>query len=174
MVQWARYTLFTTVTGQQVLNKTCLKCWGPLRKERLKSSEGDKEDSRQHIHSPFSSAQKVSACAVVFSRLISSSFSVEEEQEEYIRPPPPAPTPPIFRSAWLGLTWLALHELSEPSCFLILHSFPATWWKAVIRAQRNTCISIYVDELEGRHCPPNISSLPLVYWSVFSVNSAFF
>lgn len=79
MVQWARYIVFATVTVQQVLNKTCLQCWGPLRKERLKSSKGDKEDSRQHIHSPFSSAQKVSACAVVFSRLISSSFSVEEE-----------------------------------------------------------------------------------------------
>ena len=130
MVQWARYTLFTTVTGQQVLNKTCLKCWGPLRKERLKSSEGDKEDSRQHIHSPLSSAQKVSACAVVFSRLISSSFSVEE-QEEYIRPPPPPP-PPRPSSGLLGsylacspwIVWTKL--LPDPSlisCHMMKSSY---------------------------------------------------
>lgn len=158
MVRWARYTVFTAVTVQQVLNKSCLLCSGPLRKERLKSSKGDKEESRQRIHSPFLSAQKGSFCAVVFSRLMSSLFSVEEEEEEYVRPsprtPPPAPHPPAHLQVCFGLTWLVFHELSEPSCFLILHSFLTTRWKTVTRAQRYTCINIYVDELEGRYVHP--------------------
>ena len=86
------------------------------------------------MHSPFSSAQKGS-----------------------VRPSPRTPCP-SRRSAHLqvcfGLTWLVVHELSEPSCFLILHSFLKTWWKTVTRAQRYTCINIYVDELEGRYVHP--------------------
>lgn len=109
------------------------------------------------IHSPFSSAQKGSFCAVVFSRLMSALFSIEEEEEEYVRPSPRTPCPPrcsAHLQVCFGLTWLVVHELSEPSCFLILHSFLKTWWKTVTRAQRYTCINIYVDELKGRYVHP--------------------
>lgn len=66
--------------------------------------------------------------------------------------PSPRTRAPSRRSAHLqvcfGLTWLVVHELSELSCFLILHSFLKTRWKTVTRAQRYTCINVYVDELK--------------------------
>lgn len=50
IVQWARDTelylsLLTTITVQHVLHKLCLQCWRVLRRKRLRSSKGAKEDS---------------------------------------------------------------------------------------------------------------------------------
>lgn len=96
------------------------------------------------------------------------AFSFHQHRKA-LSDPHPVPIPPGSASSGLLRSYLACCLLNCLSCcFLILHSFLKTWWKTVTRAQRYTCINIYVDELEGRYVHPVFPPLTLVIWSVFS------
>ena len=151
MVQWDRYPQSGHHSHSQF--------WGPLGKERLKSSKGVKEDSRWGVTSPFSSAQKSSFSAVVFSRLISPLFSIEEEDYVGFFP---------HLQVHSGLTLLVLRELSEQSCFLFPDPSVISYCTVKNSHQGSEIlfyiyITIYGIWLEGRYCLPSMSSPTLVF-----------